>query len=151
MTLSYGKLGPEQLFPDGVSAPQSNYGLDVSQLRESNRLTLGPPTPGQMVMRLDLFGSLRYAVVHSRDYKSKMEDLYLAALNVTLQRHLFEPTPFAATGLRYTGGQEAVGYAAALTAFNTLGVSQKLPYGGQIVASSTVDFVPRHQRQCDRR
>ena len=87
-----------------------------------------------MVMRLDLFGSLRYAVLHSRDYQSQMEDLYLAALDVTLQRHLFEPIPFANTGLKYTGGQEAVGYAAALTAFNTLGVSQKLPYGGAIVA-----------------
>src|SRR6185437_6092503 len=101
VTLPYGKLGPEQLFPDGVGAPQaSTYGLDVAHLREGNRLNLGPPAPGPQVLRLDFFGSLRYAVVHSRDYKTKMEDLYLAALAVTLQRHLFEPRPFASTGLK---------------------------------------------------
>ena len=67
-----------------------------------------------------------------------MEDLYLAALNVTLQRHLFEPRPFARTGLHYTGGQEDVDYAAALTAANSVGVRQKLPYGGEVVAHEPV-------------
>jgi hypothetical protein len=107
----------------------------------SERLKLGPPAPTNPPMQLDLFGSIRYAVEHGRDYKSRMEDLYLAALDVTLQRHLFEPRPFARTGLHYTGGQENVDYAAALTATNAVGVRQQLPYGGEIVAQATVDFV----------
>ena len=141
VVLHYGKLGPEQLFPSGVSAPQSDYGMDAAQLRESQRLALGPPVPGQPLLRLDLFGSLRYAVINARDYKSRMEDLYLAALDVTLQRHLFAPRPFARTGLRYTGGQENSNYSAALAAVNTLGVRQQLPYGGELVAEAAVDFV----------
>jgi outer membrane protein TolC len=140
-SLPYGKLGPEQLFPSGVGAPQADYGIDSEKLRASQRLTLGPPTPGAPLLRLDLFGSLSYAVVNARDYKARMEDLYLAALDVTLQRHLFEPRPFATTGVRYAGGQENADYAAALSAVNTLGVRQQLPYGGEVAAAAAVDFV----------
>jgi hypothetical protein len=72
-----------------------------------------------------------------------MEDLYLTALDVTLQRSLFEPRPFARTGLHYTGGGRDVDYNAALTATNAVGVRQQLPYGGEVVAQATVDFVQR--------
>jgi outer membrane protein TolC len=140
--LPYGPLGPQMLFPPGVSAPQdSTYGLESAMSSASERLKLGPPAPTNPPTQLDLFGSVRYAVENGRDYKSRMEDLYLAALDVTLQRHLFEPRPFARTGLHYSGGQEDSGYAAALTAANTVGVRQKLPYGGEVVAQATADFV----------
>lgn len=141
VVLHFGKLGPEQLFPSGVTAPQIDYGLDAAERLASQRLLLGPPLPAMPLMRLDLFGSLRYGVVHARDYTTRMEDLYLAALDVTLQRHLFEPRPFARTGLRYTGGQENANYNAAIAAVNTLGVRQQLPYGGEVVAEAAVDFV----------
>jgi hypothetical protein len=142
LKLTYGPLGPEQLFPSGVSSPQESlYGLDAAERNAAERLALGPPVPQKLPMELDLFGSIRYAVEHSRDYKSRMENLYLAALDVTLERHLFEPRPFARTGLHYNGGQENVDYAAALTATNAVGVRQKLPYGGEVLAQATVDFV----------
>jgi hypothetical protein len=143
----YGKLGPEQLFPSGVSAPQANpendqFGIAEAERREAQRLALGPPAPMKFQpVRLDLFGALKYGVAHSRDYRARMEDLYLAALDVTLQRHLFEPRPFARTGLRYTGAQESGDYAAALSAVNAVGVRQQLPYGGELAAQATVDFV----------
>src|SRR5207253_911810 len=89
--LPFGRLGPEKVFPSGVSAPQVNLGLQAAEAREAMRFMLGPPAPGKAITRLDLFGSLRYGVLNARDYKSQMEDLYLAALDVTLQRHLFEP------------------------------------------------------------
>ena len=140
--LPFGPLGPQMLFPSGVSAPQDNaYGLESAQLHAGERLQLGPPAPAKPTTQLDLFGAVRYAVAHSREYKSRMEDLYLAALDVTLQRHLFEPRPFARSGLRYNGGQEDVDYNAALIATNSVGVRQKLPYGGEVVAQATVDFV----------
>ena len=140
--LKFGKLGPEMLFPPGVSAPaDSTYGLENAQLRANERLMLGPPAPQAAPTQLDLFGSVRYAVEHARDYKSRMEDLYLAALDVTLQRHLFEPRPFARSGLHYSGGQENSDYGAALTAVNSVGVKQQLPYGGEVAAQATVDFV----------
>jgi len=93
------------------------------------------------VTRLDLFGALRYAVLNSRDYKSRMEDLYLTALDVTLERHLFSPRPFARTGLRYAGAGKTADYDAALTATNAVGVRQRLPYGGEVVAEAAVNFV----------
>ena len=37
---------------------------------------------------------------HAREYSTQTEELYLAALDVTLQRHLFAPRPFARTGLQ---------------------------------------------------
>jgi len=142
LKLSYGKLGPERLFPDGVSAPQvESLGLESATKSQSRDLLLGPPRPGKPPLRLDLFGSLRYAVQHNRDYQSQMENLYLAALDVTLQRHLFEPIPTASTGLKYAGAQGSADYAAALTAFNSIGVKQQLPYGGNVAANATVDFV----------
>jgi hypothetical protein len=139
----YGPIGPQMLFPKGVSLPtDETYGLENARKRAAERLAMGPPPPQRMeTERLDLFGSLRYAVLHSRDYKARMEDLYLAALDVTLQRHLFEPRPFARTGLRYAGGQENADYAAALTATNTIGIRQQLPNGGEVAAQATVDFV----------
>jgi outer membrane protein TolC len=95
----------------------------------------------QQLTRLDLFGSLRYAVMNARDYKSRMEDLYLQALDVTLQRHLFSPRPFARTGLHYLGAGKDANYDAALTATNAVGVRQRLPYGGEVVAETAVNFV----------
>ena len=65
----------------------------------------------------------------------------LSALNVSLERHLFEPRPFLDTAVIYDGGQGDVDYRSALTAATTAGVRQKLPYGGEIVASTLVQFV----------
>jgi outer membrane protein TolC len=105
-------------------------------------LVAGPPAPGhEQITRLDLFGALKFGVNHSREYQDKMEDLYLSALDVTLQRHLFEPRPFVRGGLEYTGGQGDVDYRSALAATTTAGVRQKLPYGGEIVAETLVKFV----------
>ncbi|MEA2709261.1 MAG: hypothetical protein QOF78_1862 [Phycisphaerales bacterium] len=137
-----GPLGPEMLFPPGLAPPGEMYGFESALQRGPDRLALGPASPLQpQITRVDLFGALRYAVLNSRDYKSRMEDLYLVALDVTLQRHLFSPRPFARTGLRYTGGGKNVDYDAALTATNAVGVRQRLPYGGEVVAETAVDFV----------
>jgi outer membrane protein TolC len=70
-----------------------------------------------------------------------MEDLYLSALGVTLQRHLFAPRPFVTTKLDYTAGQSDVDYRSALAATTSAGVKQQLPYGGEIVAETLVRFV----------
>jgi len=137
-----GPLGPEMLFPPGLTPPPEMFSGESALMRGSDRLALGPPSPlQQQITRLDLFGSLRYAVMNSRQYKSRMDDLYLSALNVTLERHLFAPRPFARTGVRYAGAGKSADYDAALTATNAIGVRQRLPYGGEVVAETAVDFV----------
>ena len=138
----FGPLGPEMLFPAGVEPPAEMFNGEGGVARGPERLQLGPPSPLQeQITRLDLFGALRYAVMNSREYKSRMEDLYLTALDVSLERHLFSPRPFARTGLRYSGGGRNVDYDAALTATSAVGVRQRLPYGGEVIAEAAVDFV----------
>lgn len=137
-----GPLGPEMLFPAGVAPPVEMFNGEAAAVRGPERLSLGPPSPLQeRVIRLDLFGSLRYGVLNSRDYQSQMEDLYLTALEVGLARHLFAPRPFARTGVRYSGGGRSVDYDAALVATSAIGVRQQLPYGGEVIAEAAVDFV----------
>ena len=77
-------------------------------------LRYGPPAPGKPARRFDLFAALRFGVQNSREYQDEMEELYLAALDVTLERHLFAPRPFARVGAEYTGGQADVNYRSAL-------------------------------------
>ncbi|WP_428939860.1 TolC family protein [Fontivita pretiosa] len=140
--LGYGRLGPEELYPPGTESPQRQP-LSVEEARKPglDRLRLGPPAELAPIQTFDLFDAIAYAVQHSREYQSRMEDLYLAALSVTLERHLFSPRPFARTGVEYTGGQLDVDYRSALTITNSAGIRQQLPYGGEIVAEGLVDFV----------
>jgi hypothetical protein len=143
--LPYGPIGPENRFP-GLPAPEVTTGWMLNRTLEELRgdavpLLFGPPAPRRPVNRFDLYRSLRYAVRHSRDYEDQLEDLYLAALDVTLERHLLSPRPFATSGLRYTGGQFETDYRSALAATAGAGVRQRLPYGGEVVAQTLVEFV----------
>lgn len=137
--VEWGPLGPSTrpaLPPlDASIASPEQYELPRRQFE------LGPPAPGPEPMRLDLFGALEYGVSNSREYLGRLEDLYLAALDVTLERHLFDPRPFAQTTVDYTGGQRDVDYRSALAVTQSVGVRQQLPYGGEVTARALVDFV----------
>lgn len=137
----YGVLGPQ--YPQAGEEPgfSDDFAAEMEVPRAGVGDVYGPPVPEEMRRRFDLFQSLGYATQHSRGYRTQMEQLYLAALGVTLQRHLLSPIPFATTGLEYTGGQRDSKYQSALAATGTVGVKQQLPYGGQIVAQTLVQFV----------
>ena len=133
-------LGPPR--PDGNAPPSAESVIfDSVQAAFAPRLQYGPPAELGRTLRFDLFNSVSYAVENARPYQDEMERLYLAALDVTLQRHLFSPRPFASLGTRYTGGQQSVAYRSALTVTGRAGVRQRLPYGGEIVAEGLVSFV----------
>ncbi|MCS7034020.1 MAG: TolC family protein [Phycisphaerae bacterium] len=151
---SYCRLGPEKLFDDAQPTLQTEE-LGVSSALQGARLRLrlGPPPPQDLSgTTLELFGALRYAIENSRSYRARQEDLYLAALRVTLQRHLFDPIPFAQSSFVFSGNQTPDrmndagqvidrGYDAALRAVQTLGVRQQLPYGGSLTARAVATFV----------
>lgn len=126
--------GPDSGVLQLFSTPSAREYID-------ERLRFGPTISVRPRHKLDLFGVLRYGVANSRTYRDRMEDLYLAALDVTLERHLFEPRFFAGGSLRYSGTQASGKYASALSAVANAGVRQKLPFGGEIVASALVEFV----------
>ncbi len=140
-TTPYGELGPDLYWRD--SGPVEKNPVDISAGQDEGLIKpMGPPAPGGRIHRFDLFACLQYAVQHSRAYQSQMEDLYLAALDVTLQRHLFDLRPFAQQSLTYTGASpDNADYRSALNATTSIGVRQKLPYGGEVVAKSLVSFV----------
>jgi hypothetical protein len=143
-----GPLGPP--FPPpaigaATTQPSSQEDLALTENELSRDWRAGPPAPREAGVTFDLFQSLHYAVRHSRDYKTQLENLYLSALDVTLQRHLFEPRPFAQIGESVAAGPSGLttdlDYQAALTATATAGVQQQLPYGGTVTAKALVGFV----------
>lgn len=95
-----------------------------------------PAEEGKTRQTFTLDDCFNYALAHSRDYRSRKEDLYIEALRLTLARHQFEPRLFAQTFLGVTGEGEASDYAAALSVTQSLGVRQRLPFGGEIVAQA---------------
>ncbi len=142
--LAFGPIGPAMLLPSGTSAPKSDLSdqpIQRSQDGQVRRLMLGPPSPFERIERMDLLRSLAFAVGHSRSYQTQSEQMYLGALDVTLERHLLSPRPFAGAGLQFAGGQADTDYQHALTATGSAGIRQRLPYGGEIVAQTLVSFV----------
>ncbi|MFI5380669.1 MAG: TolC family protein [Tepidisphaerales bacterium] len=141
---TFGPLGPDARLHTAPPVESDRGGMEILQKRMKAEAALGPPGPGEQAMALDLFGCIAYAVRHSRAYQDTMDNLYLSALDVTLQRHLFEPSPFASSRLQYDGQgnpDPKVGYQSAMRVINTAGVNQKLPFGGTLTASAVHNFV----------
>jgi hypothetical protein len=142
VVVEYGTLGPTMDWPAGTTGPTAgSLGVESAERAARERLLLGPPAPGPGPARLDLFQAIEYAVQNAPEYRSEMEDLYLSALDVTLERHLFSPRPFLSQALEYEGGQADVNYRSAMTAVTRAGIRQELPYGGEVVASGLVSFL----------
>lgn len=135
----YSPLGPATqasmpAIPSAAAVADRRAGYDTPDAN------LGPSAPDQQPVRLDLWGVLRFALENSRDYRDQMEGLYLSTLDVTLERHLFEPTPFASQRFAYDGSANDSSFRSALAATSTAGVRQRLPYGGEVVAQGLVRF-----------
>src|SRR5438477_7127954 len=63
--LPYAPLGPDfETVRRAATMPaiEDAYGIDLENRRSAESLQLGPPRPGEMGVKLDLFGSLEYAV-----------------------------------------------------------------------------------------
>jgi len=117
-------------------------GVDLDKMPELPQFPK-PVLSGKARRSLSLDDSFNYALAHNRDYMSRKEDLYISALNVALQRHLFEPRFFANTAVGISGNGEVSDYAAAFNAAQTVGVRQRLPNGGEIVAQALTSTVQK--------
>ena len=89
-----------------------------------------------LVKTLGLNDVLAYAMRHARQVQDAKEDLYIAALDLTLERHLWTPQ-FVVESLRaeYTNDGQGTDFDQALSAVSTVAVSQRLPLGGEVTAS----------------
>jgi outer membrane protein TolC len=117
-------------------------GIDLTQMPELPTFPK-PVASGKTRRSLSLDDAFNYALAHNRDYMSRKEDLYVSALNVALERHLFEPRFFATSGVGISGNGEASDYSAAFNASQTVGVRQRLPAGGEIVAQTLTSTIQK--------
>ncbi len=83
---------------------------------------------------LDLSTSLRQAQRTSREYLRAQEDYLLAAINLLIERHLWDPRFFASTTAQATATGVDGDFTAPLSIINELRATQRLPSGGQVEA-----------------
>lgn len=116
----YSERKPQSIKPEEILADRTTDGKCVIPLQEA----------------------LRVAVVNSRSYQSRKEQLYLTALTLTGERHEFSPQFFANTlasthrEITRTGAKDRSGH---LT--STAGFEQALLTGGAISAKIANDLV----------
>lgn len=89
----------------------------------------------------DLRHCLAYAQLHARDLQNAKEDLYLAALSLTLERHLWTPQFSAQVTSDYKDYKADATFDQALTSVAEVAVSQRLPLGGEVAARAIATFV----------
>ncbi|MEM6459174.1 MAG: TolC family protein [Planctomycetota bacterium] len=92
-------------------------------------------------LRLDLEGLIGRAIETAPDYRRQREDLFLTTLSLIVERHEWGPRFFSAVTGRIDGVPEAGDNETALNLIASLGVTQRLPYGGSVSATALVDYV----------
>ncbi len=83
---------------------------------------------------MSLADVLAYAFRRSRDFQTAKESLYLAALALTLERHLWTPRFMGEIRSEYTNLGAAGDFDQAMDTVAEVGVEQRLPYGGTVTA-----------------
>lgn len=77
---------------------------------------------------------LQYAFAHSRAFQTAKEDLYLAALALTLERHLWTPQFNGSIGAEYANYGAVRDFDHAMASVAQVGLEQRLPLGGTVTA-----------------
>ncbi len=87
------------------------------------------------MVSLDRQGAMQLALLHSRQYQSQLEELYLSALQVTFERFRFDTQFFGGTGTNYTAdGPLRFGNSqSTLTHVNDLEARRLLAAGGELI------------------
>jgi len=113
--------------------------LDALELQTTP--TPAEPPDDRAATPLDLISTYQYAIGHSPEYRSQKETLFLAALSLLAEKHLWGPQFFHSVSATVTGVPEAGDHDQALDLVSELGVTQQLPYGGSLSASALVSYV----------
>lgn len=81
-----------------------------------------------------LRAALRYAAAHARQLQSAKEDLYLAALDLTLERHLWTPQFSTNLQAEFADYGQVRNFDRAMTTVAEAAARQRLPLGGEVTA-----------------
>lgn len=94
------------------------------------------PLDKQSRLLLDMPGATQLAYLHSRDYQSQLETLYLSALDVTFERFRFDVQFFGGNTTTYTAAGEIFSGrpsgSSVLTTVDNIGFNRLLASGGQL-------------------
>jgi outer membrane protein TolC len=130
------------------------------QVQELPAVTALPPDPDELLERLSAYGTndapgatamdleslLAYAIANAPDYRRQKEDLYLAALGLIIERHLWGPRFFNTVTAAFSGTPEAGDHETTFALLNEFRATQRLPYGGEVGVRALVDYVSLLQR-----
>ena len=84
---------------------------------------------------LDLNGALKQAQLTAREYLAAQDAYLLAAINLLIERHLWDPRFFDTTTIQASANGINGDYTATLALINDLRASQRLPNGGVVEAA----------------
>jgi len=91
------------------------------------------------VTELTLNDALAYAIRHSRDYRFEEEEFLLAALRLLIERHRWGPRFFNDVSATVSSAGTDGRFDTALQLVNEFGVTQRLPYGGEVSARALAE------------
>lgn len=114
----------------GAAAEPVQLDLKVPDITRARATT--QPAPGARM--LTLADALKQGLETGRTYQSAKEMLYLALLDLTLERHFWTPRLFGDVEASFADFGQVRNFDRAMEAVSTVGVEQNLPYGGQVTA-----------------
>lgn len=114
---------------DGQPTAES-AAVDETELSES----IFTPQQRDELTILGLSDALSYAARHARELQDAKEALYLAALDLTLERHLWTPQFVASVRGEFADFGQVRDFDRAMTAVSDFALTQRLPYGGEVTA-----------------
>lgn len=135
------------LRPPGEADPLAASGTEAAATASGDRV-VSATAPTQATIsesiftpaeqpRVRLFGlrdTLAHAMRHSREVQDAKEELYLQALDLTLERHLWTPQFVGSVQTEFADYGQVRDFDRAMTAVAEAAVSQRLPYGGEVSA-----------------
>ncbi len=138
--VAFPKATPNQDDPPSTNVPADQLETDVRPLAERTteqvieRFTKMVETPenAELVSWEDAF---RFAQGHAAEYLTAEESYIITALSLLIEEHRWGPNFFNDTSAVFSANAfDNYRYTTALNVLNTLGVTQKLPYGGDVSA-----------------
>ncbi len=88
----------------------------------------------EQVKKYSLPDVLTFAMNNARELQTAKEDLYLAGLSLTLERHLWTPQFATSISAQFADFGQVRSFDRAMTTISEVSVSQRLPQGGEITA-----------------
>jgi len=97
--------------------------------------------PTDNAVEMNLQEILGYAIANSREYRNRKEELFLAALDLLAERHLWGPRFFHNLTANFSGTAEGGDHDHVSDLVNEFRVTQRLPYGGEVSVAALVNLV----------